>query len=165
MNANRRPMTPAEYQRAAARAMTEAQLLDAVLGTPRKPGLALALGWRGYHTHRSQHSPAGFPDLALVKDGRLVFAELKTERGKTTDDQDAWLEDLGMVAASAVNVDSLTDDSHADRVIADPVVEVYLWRPTDLLDGTIGRILGHPGGIGLGGNTPAPGLALPPRIR
>lgn len=127
MNANRRPMSREDYLRAAARAMTERQLLDAVLGTPRKPGLALAYGWRGYHTHRSQHSPAGFPDLTLVRAGRLVFAELKTERGKTTGDQDAWLEDLGLVA-------DYTDPAPDDLA---PAVAVYLWRPSDLLSGRI----------------------------
>lgn len=147
MNANRRPMTGLEYRAAQARAMTERQLLDAVLGTPRKPGLALAYGWRGYHTHRSQHSPAGFPDLTLVRAGRLIFAELKTERGKTTDEQDAWLEDLGEVADRG----QLLGAS-----VANPLVAVYLWRPSDLLDGTIERILRT--------DTPTtPGLALPPR--
>lgn len=143
-------MTAEEYRRAAARAMTEDQLLAAVLGTPRKPGLALALGWRGYHTHRSEHSPAGFPDLCLVKDGRLVFAELKTERGKTTEDQDGWLEDLGIVEDVARHRTTV-EDAHR------PIVSVYLWRPSDLLDGTIATALGA--------DTPASGLALPPRIR
>lgn len=158
---NRRPMSPEEYRRATARAMTEAQLLDAVLGTPRKPGLALALGWLGYHTHRSQHSPAGFPDLTLVKDGRIVFAELKTERGKTSEDQDEWLEALGQVEAED-RIDLASRDLEG---LVEPAVTVHLWRPRDLLDGTIGKVLGHPGGIGLSGNTPANGLALPPRIR
>lgn len=148
--ANRRPLNAEEYRRAAARAMTEAQLLDAVLGTPRRPGIALALGWRGYHTHRSQHSPAGFPDLCLVKGGRLVFAELKTERGKTTAEQDGWLEDLGVVEARATTyADAVA--RHSTR--PDNLVAVYLWRPSDLLEG---RIL-----TALGGDTPPPGLALP----
>lgn len=148
MNANRRPMSAEEYRRAQARAMTEAQLLDAVLGTPRRPGLALALGWRGYHTRRSQHSPAGFPDLCLVHpSGLLIFAELKTERGKTSEEQDAWLDDLEAVRYAASDYD------------ASPVFEpvrAYLWRPSDLLDGTIEAALRT--------DTPTPsGLALPPR--
>lgn len=127
-------MTPAEYQAATARAMTERQLLDAVLGTPRVPGIALALGWRGYHTHRSQHSPAGFPDLVLVRRGRLVFAELKRQAAshRPTPEQEAWLEDLTevgdrgrLLGASATN----------------GLVDVYLWRPLDLLDGTIAAAL------------------------
>lgn len=126
------PLTAAEYRTAAARAMTEAQLLAAV----RR--LATALGWRTYHTHDSRRSPAGFPDLTLVRRGRLVFAELKTERGKTTGEQDAWLADLADVELRADNV------------------RAYVWRPRDLLDGTIAAVLQ--------GDTPTtPGLALPPR--
>lgn len=146
MNANRRPMSREDYLRAAARAMTERQLLDGILDTPRNPGLALALGWRGYHTHRSQHSPAGFPDLTLVRGGRLIFAELKTERGKTTDEQDAWLEDLGAVELETYDTDPL-----------EAAVRVFLWRPSDLLEGRIEAVLR--------GDTPSPGLALPPRVR
>ena len=66
-------------------------------------------GWRCYHTYRSTHSPAGFPDLCCVHSalGRVLFAELKTETGEVSDDQDGWLTDLAK--------------SH----------EVYLWRPSD----------------------------------
>lgn len=130
-------MTPEEYRLAQARAMTEDQLLGAVLGTPRRPGLALSLGWRGYHTHRSQHSPAGFPDLALVRRGRLIMAELKREKGKTTPAQDGWLEDLAEVAEHAHNPD-------AEALLGDdyrPAVAVYVWRPSDLLEGRIAEAL------------------------
>lgn len=135
MNANRRPMSREEYLRAAARTMTERQLLDGILGTPRKPGLALALGWRGYHTHRSQHSPAGYPDLTLVNAdvGRIVFAELKTEKGKTTPEQDEWLEDLGRIEHEE-RIDLASRDLE-DFVV--PTVTVYLWRPSDLLEGRV----------------------------
>lgn len=122
-------MTPAEYLMAQAKAMTEDELLARVLGTPRRPGVALALGWLGYHTHRSQHSPAGFPDLALVRRGRFVLAELKRQgpRYKTTPAQDRWLTELGRVA----DIDGVDN----------PRIAVYLWRPIDLLDGTITRLL------------------------
>jgi hypothetical protein len=33
---------------------------------------------------------AGFPDLVLVKD-RVIYAELKSEHGKTAIEQDKWL--------------------------------------------------------------------------
>lgn len=155
-------MSRADYLGAAARAMTEAQLLEAVLGTPRRPGLALALGWLGYHTHRSQHSPAGFPDLALVhpRAGRLIFAELKRERrGKRDDPTEVQLEWLN--ALNAVG-DAITEDlivglgelragEHPTRVIA------LTWRPSDLLSGVIEANLRV--------DTPSPGLALPPRVR
>lgn len=76
--------------------------------------LAELLGWRWYHTHRSDRSPAGFPDLVLVRpagrgrSGRVVFVELKAQRTPVTLDQRSWLQDL--VEAEA---------------------EVYLWRPSD----------------------------------
>lgn len=81
-----------------------------------KKGLATSLGWRlVYHTLRSKGSRPGFPDRVLVRD-RVIFAELKTETGKPSDRQHAWL--TGLAAAGA---------------------EVYLWRPSDLED--VGRIL------------------------
>jgi hypothetical protein len=52
--------------------------------------LVRMLGWRRYHTFRSDRSPAGFPDEVLVRD-RVVFLELKTEKGKLSDAQRDWL--------------------------------------------------------------------------
>jgi hypothetical protein len=72
--------------------------------------VARAFGWRRYHTWLSKHSPAGFPDEVLVRGPRLVFAELKSERGKLSDEQAAWLDALRAV----------------------PGVEVYVWRPADM---------------------------------
>lgn len=65
--------------------MTEAQLQDAIVTTAR------LLGWLVYHTFDSRHSAAGFPDLVLVRRDRLIFAELKSEKGRLSRDQDAWL--------------------------------------------------------------------------
>lgn len=65
--------------------------------------------WLVYHTYRSDRSPAGYPDLTLVRPPRLVFAELKTATGRITPAQRHWLQLLGAV----------------------PGVEVYLWRPAD----------------------------------
>ena len=56
--------------------MTEKEL-DAAVGK-----LCRLYGWRRYHTYRSKHSPAGFPDEVLLRPPRLVFAELKSEKGK-----------------------------------------------------------------------------------
>lgn len=67
-------------------------------------------GWLYYHTHRSQHSPSGFPDCVLVRPPRLIFAELKTESGEVSPDQQKWLDILPRC----------------------PSTEVYLWRPSDL---------------------------------
>jgi hypothetical protein len=108
-------ITAAEYQAVIAKAMSEDNLLADI------QALATALGWLTYHTHRSDRSEKGFPDLCLVKAGRLVFAELKTQKGKTTQPQDAWL--LRLEASAA---------------------EVYLWRPIDLLNGSIEKTLRKP---------------------
>jgi hypothetical protein len=78
--------------------------------------LALERGWRVYHTFRSVRSPAGFPDLVMVRRPRIVFAEVKREDGKTTAEQAAWLEDLAACGQ-----------------------ESYLWRPSDWL--TVCRVL------------------------
>lgn len=63
-------------------------------------------GWNIYHTHDSRRSPAGFPDLVLVRE-RVVFAELKSERGRLTVEQRAWLAALRTAG-----------------------VEVFCWRPS-----------------------------------
>lgn len=110
-------------------------------------------GWRMAFTQYSLRSPKGFPDLVLVRAPRLIFAELKSEVGKTTPEQDAWLADLRRVehnvavAAEAFAVlgaealqempERTAEDN--DRTIdhwreTGPLVsvEVYLWRPHDI---------------------------------
>jgi hypothetical protein len=62
----------------------------------------------------------GFPDLVAVKASRLLFAELKVGRNKTTSHQDEWAQALLLTG-----------------------VEMYLWTPDDLDD--ISRILGPQG--------------------
>lgn len=73
--------------------------------------LAKLFGWKYYHTWRSIHSPAGFPDCVMVRRSRIVFAELKSEKGKVSPKQQEWLDALGNVG--------------------DKDVQVYLWRPGD----------------------------------
>ena len=53
-------------------------------------------GWLYYHTHRSDRSVKGFPDLVLVRDDRLMFWELKIDekRSKVTPAQQQWLDAL-----------------------------------------------------------------------
>jgi VRR-NUC domain len=67
------------------------------------------MGWLSYHTHNSKHSSPGFPDLVMVKDTHLIFAELKSDNGKTTPDQKKWLEALSKVET----------------------VSSHLWKPQD----------------------------------
>ena len=72
--------------------------------------LAKLYRWRTYHTWTSIRSEQGWPDLALCRPPRLILAELKTTKGKTTSHQDEW---LGLLAQC-------------------PGVECYLWRPGSL---------------------------------
>jgi Holliday junction resolvase-like predicted endonuclease len=101
-----------------ARAMSEAKLFEGVAD------LLKGCGWHYFHisakAYKGNAVRAGFLDLIAVKNGRLVFAELKRERQDPSDEQREWLEDLRRVAFS---------------------VEAYVWRPLDLLDGRIARIL------------------------
>ena len=73
--------------------------------------LAELYGWMIYHTYDSRRSNPGFPDLVMVRDNRVIFAELKTMKGKVTKHQERWLEAL-----------------------AKTQVEVKLWRPSDIND-------------------------------
>lgn len=106
-------MDAAEYN-----ARVAADMLEGVL-QERVRQLCLLHRWRYYHTHRSKHSPAGFPDTCAVRGDRLLFAELKREKGKTTPAQDDWLTDLRAL----------------------PGIEVYVWRPLQLLNGEIADVL------------------------
>lgn len=63
--------------------------------------IAVLLGWRRiYHTFDSRRSSSGFPDLVLVRD-RVVFAELKSEKGVLADAQKQWLKALLDASAEA----------------------------------------------------------------
>jgi hypothetical protein len=107
-------MKPAAYHKLLAAKMLEEDLQTAVIG------LAEVHGFLCYHTHDSRRSPAGFPDLALVhkRTGRLIFTELKKERGYLSPPQRLWLTTLQRSPA-----------------------EVYLWKPRHLFSGEIEKTL------------------------
>ena len=44
-----------------------------------------------YHTHRSDRSVAGFPDLVLIRPPTIIVAELKVGRNRPTAEQNLWL--------------------------------------------------------------------------
>jgi hypothetical protein len=65
------------------------------------------MGWRCFHVYDSRRSRAGFPDLVMVRRPRVIFAELKSERGKLARDQFDWLRALDQCGQ-----------------------EVYVWKPS-----------------------------------
>lgn len=70
--------------------------------------LAKANKWLTYHTWLSIKSRRGFPDLVLVRGPKLIFAELKKQKGRLSDDQGLWRDVL--IAAGQT---------------------YYAWRPSD----------------------------------
>lgn len=110
---------------------TEKQLLEFVRE-------AAAWGkWLCYHTHRSDKSERGFPDLVLVHSdlGRVIFAELKNARGKVEPNQAEWLQALQEVR-------SMNHTAYQDVGIIPDLPEVYLWRPADQ-DQILQVLMGH----------------------
>jgi hypothetical protein len=69
--------------------------------------MARTFGYLSYHTLDSRKCAPGYPDLTLVGHGRLIYAELKKEKGRLSPAQKVWLEELGKTCA-----------------------EVYVWRPS-----------------------------------
>ena len=90
-----------EYRRAIDRQQSEADFQRQVIT------LAESLRWSCYHTHDSQRSNPGYPDLTLWRE-RIVYAELKRENGKLSHAQMKVLDELKTARG-----------------------EVYVWRPSD----------------------------------
>ena len=106
-----------------AKAMSETELQSAVMA------YASTVGWLGHHARKALRQSGkvstpiqgdkGFPDVVFARTGRLVVVEFKAHRGTLSKDQRIWTAVLGSI----------------------PGIELYVWRPTDWLDGTIERIL------------------------
>lgn len=79
-------------------AMTEKDLLRCIRNAAKD------CGWLCYHTWTSIHSPRGLPDLLMVRNGKLLFWELKSATGKLTDKQKEWLNALAQVPGADVRV-------------------------------------------------------------
>jgi hypothetical protein len=103
--------------------------------------LARFCGWRVYHppdnrpsgrTGRVQDVVAGFPDLTMVRGPRLVFAELKAEKGRLALAQAEWLDALLDVTRA---VEIVVQESEGARAagydVPRPRVDVFVWRPSD----------------------------------
>src|SRR3990167_191204 len=90
------------------KAVTEASFQQQVIAYARLRGWRVAhfrpaMNRRGVWATQMQGDP-GFPDLVLARHDRVIFAELKSEKGRSTSDQIAWANTMG---------------------------GVFLWRPSD----------------------------------
>ena len=95
---------------------TEQEFQDAVADLAqllewRRAHFRPAIAAKGYRTP-VQYDAAGFPDLVLIRPPRVIFAEMKSEKGRVSEPQREWLRDLG----------------------ACPGVESYTWRPSHWFD-------------------------------
>jgi hypothetical protein len=98
--------------------ITERQLLDAVVAYAR------LRDWLAYHTFDSRRSEAGFPDVVLVRGGRLVFVELKVAGRRPRVEQQRYLERLRGVELEAAGA-----------------VAVHVWTEAEWRDGTVEAVL------------------------
>ena len=105
----------------------------------RVVALAQGLGWRVYHAYDSRRSEPGFPDLVMVRE-RVIFAELKTDRGRLSQAQSEWLERLTGAGG-----------------------EVYVWRPADW-DAVLAVLTGAFAGAGAGQPQQSPAPDVPPEL-
>lgn len=82
-------------------------------------GMARGYGWMVYgvleQSRYAKRLSKGYPDLTLVREGRLILAELKSEKGKLTPEQQQWLDTFLRYG-----------QEH------DGCCEVYVWRPSQL---------------------------------
>jgi hypothetical protein len=84
------------------KAVTDALTAFGWLWTHFRPGRT-AKGWK-----TALSGAPGFPDIVAVRRDRVLFIELKTEKGRLSEDQERWLSVLGLAGA-----------------------DVHCWRPSD----------------------------------
>jgi hypothetical protein len=65
-------------------------------------------GWMVYHTYDSRRSPAGYPDLTMVRGNTILFWECKTDKksSRLTPAQGEWLHALSVAGDDAPIVDA-----------------------------------------------------------
>lgn len=99
--------------RTLAAAMSEAELMEAIRAMVRDLGLS------AFHAADSRRSwGRGYPDLTIAGKGGVIFREAKTEAGSLSPEQREWGDRLKLGGGNW-----------------------RVWRPRDLLDGSIGQEL------------------------
>ena len=94
--------------------ITEKDFQATVIALARKDG------WIVGFTHDSRKSEPGEPDLRMVRPPRVIFAELKTVKGKLS--KGRWNKSGRWLPGQ---------DEWGEALSECPWVEYYLWRPTD----------------------------------
>ena len=87
--------------------------------------LARARNWKVYHPYDSRRSSYGYPDLTMVRPPRVIFMELKSEKGQL-DIKQRYSPKTGRALPN--------QKDWKDAFESCPGVEYYLWRPTDWED-------------------------------
>lgn len=100
--------------------MSETELMEEITN------LCDEFGLRYHHDTDSRRvdGQRGFPDLEIVGPGGIIHREVKNRANQPTDEQRAWGRDINQAGG-----------------------DWQLWRPHDLLNGTIGRQLARVAGL------------------
>lgn len=102
--------------------MSEKELMEAVIELAQLRGWLVA-HFRPARSEQGWRTPVsadgkGFPDLVMIRETRLIAAELKSDTGKVTPEQQVWLDAFGRATT-----------------------EAYTWRPEHWTSGLIERRL------------------------
>jgi len=146
-----RPMTEAELQRrvitlarslgwGVTQAAAEKQAAEAIaygVEPPELDGLV-------FHPRYSLGSEPGWPDLTLIRrrDRRLIFAELKGDKGRLKPRQEAVLDllrclEVGRSICGEGPHPKGSEGSEERRYCCWPWIQIFVWRPADLEAGRI----------------------------
>ena len=105
------------------------------------------LQYRVYHVarvkgHLRNDTAVGFPDLIMVKAPRVVVVECKSQKGTATAQQLEWIAAFAgcTLPRSCMTCDRL-DCGHVEHKHGVGNIQVFIWRPSDWLDGGIERVL------------------------
>jgi hypothetical protein len=102
--------------------VTEADLTRTVLDAARTFGWSVT-HFRPARTNRGWRTPlqgdAGFPDLVLARQGRVLAVELKTATGRLRPDQELWRDQLGAGERAVLTWHQVRPDSSLDALLAE----------------------------------------------